>query len=58
MKVKASTRNENIKRLNEIYKVLKKNDFGYLIEENTFFKKFPFLRNRSEEEEFPDESVP
>lgn len=46
MKVKSNTRNENIKRINEIYKVLKENDFGYLIEENTFFKKFPFLRNR------------
>ena len=45
MKVVASTRNDNLKRLNEIYKVLKKNDFGYLIEENTFFRKFPFLRN-------------
>ena len=29
MKVVASTRNDNLKRLNEIYKVLKKNDFGY-----------------------------
>ncbi|MBQ8016734.1 MAG: AarF/ABC1/UbiB kinase family protein [Methanobrevibacter sp.] len=60
MKVKPSARNENIKRLNEIYKVLKKNDFGYLIEENTFFKKFPFLRNYQAEKEgyFPDESVP
>ena len=60
MKVKTSNRNKNIKRLNEIYKVLKKNDFGYLIEENTFFKKFPFLRNykAGKEGELPDESVP
>lgn len=63
MKVKTSTRNENIKRLNEIYKVLKKNDFGYLIEENTFFKKFPFLRNykvskEDEYAEFEDNSIP
>ena len=62
MKVKASTRNDNLKRLNEIYNVLKKNDFGYLIEENTFLKKFPFLRNRklSKEEDLdgPDESIP
>ena len=63
MKVRTNTANDNIKRLNEIYKVLKKNDFGYLIEENTFFKKFPFLRNRklSKEEELgdsPDESIP
>lgn len=36
MNVNANPRNDNIKRLNEIYKVLKKNDFGYLIEENTF----------------------
>lgn len=60
MKVKTSARNKNIKRLNEIYKVLKKNDFGYLIEENTFLKKFPFLRNYNVEKEgeFPDESIP
>ncbi len=60
MKVIASTRNDNLKRLNEIYKVLKNNDFGYLIEENTFFKKFPFLRNyqMEKEENFLDESVP
>lgn len=60
MKVIANSRNDNIKRLNEIYKVLKKNDFGYLIEENTFLKKFPFLRNyqAEKEEAFLDESVP
>ncbi|MBQ9160427.1 MAG: AarF/ABC1/UbiB kinase family protein [Methanobrevibacter sp.] len=60
MNVIPSTRNDNIKRINEIYKVLKKNDFGYLIEENTFFKKFPFLRNyqAEKEETFLDESVP
>ncbi len=60
MKVIPNAGNENIKRINEIYQVLKKNDFGYLIEENTFFKKFPFLRNRKAKEEgiFPDESIP
>ena len=60
MKVISSTRNDNIKRINEIYKVLKDNDFGYLIEENTFFKKFPLLRNRSAEkdEAFLDETAP
>ena len=60
MKVIPNARNEEMKRLNEIYQVLKKNDFGYLIEENTFFKKFPFLRNRKAEEEglFPDKSIP
>ena len=60
MKVIPNTRNENIKRLNQIYSVLKKNDFEYLIEENTFFKKFPFLRNykAEKENEFPDESIP
>lgn len=60
MKVIPNAGNENIKRINEIYLVLKKNDFGYLIEENTFFKKFPFLRNRKAKEEgiFPDESIP
>ena len=42
MKIIPSTRNDSIKRIEEIYKVLKKNDFGYLIEENTFFKKFLF----------------
>lgn len=60
MKVITSARNDNLKRINEIYKVLKKNDFGYLIEENTFFRKFPFLRNYKAENEgkFLDESVP
>ena len=60
MKVISHTRNDNIKRINEIYKVLKENDFGYLIEENTFLKKFPLLRNREaqKEEAFLDETVP
>jgi len=60
MKVIPNARNEEMKRLNEIYQVLKKNDFGYLIEENTFFKKFPFLRNHKAEKEglFPDKSIP
>ena len=60
MRVIPNDRNEQMKRLNEIYKVLKKNDFGYLIEENTFFKKFPFLRNRKAKKDglFPDESIP
>ncbi|AMD16943.1 ABC transporter [Methanobrevibacter sp. YE315] len=60
MKVISNSRNENIKRINEIYKVLKDNDFGYLIEENTFFKKFPFLRNRrtKKDETFLDETAP
>lgn len=60
MKVIPSSQNDNIKRINEIYRVLKKNDFGYLIEENTFFRKFPFLRNykMEKEEGIPDESIP
>lgn len=60
MKVISHTRNDNIKRINEIYKVLKENDFGYLIEENTFLKKFPLLRNREAQKEkaFLDETVP
>lgn len=60
MKVIANSRNDNIKRINEIYNVLKENDFGYLIEENTFFKKFPFLRNKKydEEDALPDETIP
>lgn len=60
MKVIPNTNNDNIKRINEIYRVLKKNDFGYLIEENTFFRKFPFLRNYKAEKSgvFPDESIP
>lgn len=44
MKIISNTKNDSIKRVEEIYKVLKKNDFGYLIEENTFFKNFPFLK--------------
>lgn len=61
MKVITNTNNDNLKRINEIYKVLKKNDFGYLIEENTFFKKFPFLRNRKAKKDGifrDDESIP
>lgn len=60
MKVVASSRNEDIKRINEIYRVLKKNDFGHLIEKNTFLKVFPLLRNRNKSEfgELEDESVP
>ena len=45
MKIISNTKNDSIKRVEEIYKVLKKNDFGYLIEENTFFKNFPFLKD-------------
>ena len=60
MKIIPNAKNSEVQRINQIYKVLKKNDFGYLIEENTFFKKFPFLRNRKREklEEFPDETIP
>ena len=60
MKVTSNTRNDDIKRINEIYKVLKENDFGYLIEENTFLKKFPLLRNRKYQKEVAilDETVP
>ena len=60
MKVINNTRNSDIQRINQIYQVLKNNDFGYLIEENTFFKTFPFLRNRklSKDDELPDETIP
>ena len=60
MKVIENVPNDNIKRINQIYQILKKNDFGYLIEENTFFKKFPFLRNRNaeKEENIQDNTVP
>ena len=60
MKVIPNSQNDNLKRINEIYKVLKKNDFGYLIEENTFFKRFPFLRNyKAKKDDFPtDDSIP
>ena len=51
MKVVASTRNEKIKRINQIYGVLKENDFGHLIEENTFLKIFPLLKNRNKQED-------
>ena len=60
MKIISNTKNDSIKRVEEIYKVLKKNDFGYLIEENTFFKNFPFLKDtkRGKYKELPDESIP
>lgn len=59
MKVVASTRNEKIKRINQICGVLKKNDFGHLIEENTFLKIFPLLKNSNKEEDIElEESVP
>lgn len=60
MKIISNTKNDSIKRVEEIYKVLKKNDFGYLIEENTFFKNFPFLKDtkRDKYKELPDESIP
>ena len=60
MKIISNTKNDSIKRIDEIYKVLKKNDFGYLIEENTFFKTFPFLKDtkRRKYKQLPDESVP
>ena len=59
MNIIPSTNNEYLKRLDQIYKVLKKNDFGYLIEENTFLKKFPFLKNKDNEEtRVLDESIP
>ena len=60
MKIIPSTKNDSIKRIEKIYKVLKKNDFGYLIEENTIFKKFPFLKNtkRGKYKELYDESIP
>lgn len=37
MKIIPNSRNEYLRRINEIITVLKKNDFGYLIQENTFF---------------------
>ena len=60
MQVRNNSKNSDIQRINQIYKVLKKNDFGYLIEENTFFKTFPFLRNRKiyKDNELPDETIP
>ena len=60
MKIISNTKNDSIKRVEQIYKVLKKNDFGYLIEENTFFKNFPFLKDtkRGKYKELPDESIP
>ena len=46
MKIINKSTNSDIQRINQIYKVLKKNDFGYLIEENTFFKTFFILAYR------------
>ncbi len=61
MKIIPNTNNDSIKRIEEIYQVLKKNDFGYLIEENTIFKKFPFLKDtnrRKYKEIAADETIP
>lgn len=60
MNIIPSTKNEYLKRINQIYAVLKKNDFGYVIEQNTFLKKFPLMRNNKAKEEDMafDESVP
>ena len=60
MKVVENKKNSDIQRINQIYQVLKKNDFGYLIEENTFFKTFPFLRNKKflKDNDLPDETIP
>ncbi len=59
MNIKPSTQNEYLKRINQIYKILKKNDFGYVIEQNTFLKRFPFMRNRKIEKTRPfDETIP
>ena len=38
MNIIPSTKNEYLQRINQIYAVLKKNDFGYVIEQNTFLK--------------------
>lgn len=58
MNIIPSTKNEYLQRINQIYAVLKKNDFGYIIEQNTFLKKFPFMRNSKEEWKEFDESIP
>lgn len=59
MNIIPNTKNEYLHRINQIYAVLKKNDFGYVIEQNTFLKKFPFMKNSKVEvgKEF-DKSVP
>ena len=60
MKVITSPQNGNLKRINEIYKVLRKNAFGYLVDENTLLSNFPFLKKRKikKEEEIAEEPVP
>lgn len=58
MHIIPSTDNEYLKRIDQIYKVLKKNGFGYVIEENTFIKKFPFLKNKHEDPITSDETIP
>lgn len=59
MNIIPSTKNEYLKRINQIYAILKKNDFGYVIEQNTFLKRFPFMRNRKLEKTITyDETVP
>lgn len=60
MKIKIGNKNGYLKRINEILKVLKKNDFGYLIEEKSALPKFPFLRNKEKAKELDDsdETIP
>lgn len=60
MKIKIGNKNGYLKRINEILKVLKKNDFGYLIEEKSVLPKFPFLRNKEKAKELDnsDETIP
>ena len=51
MKVTSNTRNPNLKRLNEIIKVLRKNGLEHINEHAKLSHKNPFKKKSSEEEE-------
>lgn len=50
--------NKNLKRLNEIIKVLRKYEFSYLVEHSGLYKKLPFKIKRNKTNEELDDNLP
>lgn len=50
--------NKNLKRLNEIIKVLRKYEFSYLIEHSGFYQKLPFRSKHDEKDDELDDNFP